>query len=495
MDDVERRTGTPRAVGASCRLVACIAFAVFLSSILPTVAAITVQPGVIFQPSQSWGNLSFASTQTFNTIVVDPTGVTFDGVRFGIQKFPNALPRVEITIGTWRPTQTTVNATSVRFSATSPTTSIVYFNFTYLLANREYFLQVDGVEQARKFTSASGQVSFPWSAWSTHDFNVFLGPRSGGPVNQCPAEPAIPGNPPLTTFVGSSVTFVGTSMDPDRDPLTWTWMWGDGLSSTLSTPPGTDQTTASHTWSTTGDYNVSLSVTDSICVVTSELFAVHVIPRPLRIGFIEGTVRDAATFAPLSGATIGVVPGGYGQATDVQGRYNVSVAAGSYTVNASATFYAPVSRLSIVVSENQTTVVDFILASESGNLTASFDFTIDGATVHFIDRSTSDGVLPITQHLWAFGDGTTGTGATPDHTYAISGLWSTYTVTLMACDPVPDHCAGVSKDLTLVNWPVLLAAIGLIAGLALVGVAVLFWYRRRPDEEEPVETPADEPEL
>ncbi|MGQ0797171.1 MAG: hypothetical protein ACT4OI_04795, partial [Methanobacteriota archaeon] len=50
--------------------------------------ALTVGPGVIFEPSLSWATISFASTQTFSTVAVDETGVTFDAVRLGVQKFP-----------------------------------------------------------------------------------------------------------------------------------------------------------------------------------------------------------------------------------------------------------------------------------------------------------------------------------------------------------------------------------------------------------------------
>src|SRR3989442_8959541 len=191
------------------------------SALIPSAgSAVTIEPGVIFQPSQSWANLSFSSTQTFNSVVVDASGVTFDAVGFGVRKCPQALPRVEILMGTGIPLQTAANATSVRFMATSPSGSIVEFNFTYLLATREYFLQVDGVEQARKFTTASGHISFPWAAWSTHDFNVLLGPGSGGPPNTCPNQPTISGTPPITTFPRSGVTLCRLSSDSHAHPLT-----------------------------------------------------------------------------------------------------------------------------------------------------------------------------------------------------------------------------------------------------------------------------------
>lgn len=454
------------------------------SALVPSsVSGLTIQPGVIFQPSESWASVSFSTTQTFNSVVVDATGVTFDTVRLGIRKYPQVLPRVEITIGTWVPLQTVANATSVRFTATAPSGSIVDFSFTYLHPNREYFLLVDGVEQAREFTTASGHVSFPWAAWSTHDFNVLLGPRNGAPTNNCPSQPTISGTPPLTTFRGSLVTFGGLSSDPDTDPLVWTWNWGDGTTTGQSTSPGSGQVIASHAWSVAGSYNVTLGVTDAICVVISGMFEVKVIPRPAQVGYVAGTVRDAIALTPVEGATIAVSPVGFGQTTDVQGAYNVTLAVGTYSVTVGARFYVGASRAGVVVMQDRTTVQDFDLIRQSANVTAAFAVTVDGFTVRFTDQSRTDGTIPITSHLWAFGDGTLSMSSSPAHTYAVSGFWATYTVTLMACDAA-NHCGALSKDITLINWPLVLVVVGPLVGLALIALALVLWQRRRRDERE-----------
>ena len=63
--------------------------------------------------------------------------------------------------------------------------------------------------------------------------------------------------------------------------------------------------------------------------------------------------------------------------------------------------------------------------NEEDNSSISADFTFSpsapavGKTVSFTDQSTSDGT--ITARDWDFGDGTTGTGATPTHTYDATG--------------------------------------------------------------------------
>ncbi len=60
--------------------------------------------------------------------------------------------------------------------------------------------------------------------------------------------------------------------------------------------------------------------------------------------------------------------------------------------------------------------------------TANFNFTSNcaGVQIHFTDSSTTSGG-PILSWLWQFGDGTTSTQQSPNHTYAVGG---NYTVTL-----------------------------------------------------------------
>src|SRR4051812_33880308 len=63
--------------------------------------------------------------------------------------------------------------------------------------------------------------------------------------------------------------------------------------------------------------------------------------------------------------------------------------------------------------------------------TASFTATPSGRTVAFDGTGSKDADGTITSYAWTFGDGTTGTGAAPSHTYATGG---TYTVGLTVTD-------------------------------------------------------------
>jgi PKD repeat protein len=71
---------------------------------------------------------------------------------------------------------------------------------------------------------------------------------------------------------------------------------------------------------------------------------------------------------------------------------------------------------------------------------AAFTSSVSGLVVAF-DGQSSTGI--ISSYSWSFGDGTTGTGAAPAHTYAEIG---SYTVTLTVAGP-----GGSTADTQTVN--------------------------------------------
>jgi hypothetical protein len=105
-------------------------------------------------------------------------------------------------------------------------------------------------------------------------------------------------------------------------------------------------------------------------------------------GTISGTVveHDNAD-APAFGAIISVDSTRYGAPADFDGKFRISLPAGTYNVTCQYTGYIPANVRSIVVTAGKTTVVDFpltdhleIIAGDSGGVVEIIDFRITGNT-------------------------------------------------------------------------------------------------------------------
>jgi|GEM_PF-3129407 len=82
--------------------------------------------------------------------------------------------------------------------------------------------------------------------------SVAAGNTTTPPTNAAPTASA---NGPYAGQVGTAIAFSNAgSFDPDNDPLTYNWDFGDGTASTLPNP--------SHSYATAGLFSVSLSVDD-----------------------------------------------------------------------------------------------------------------------------------------------------------------------------------------------------------------------------------------
>lgn len=84
-------------------------------------------------------------------------------------------------------------------------------------------------------------------------------------------------------------------------------------------------------------------------------------PDSTEVGTIMGRVLDAETGEPLVGATVWLVGTRIGAATDLEGRYEISVVpAGQYAVRASYTGYEPV-EVDVTAASGETLRLDLSL--------------------------------------------------------------------------------------------------------------------------------------
>ncbi|GAA1731789.1 hypothetical protein GCM10009809_29040 [Isoptericola hypogeus] len=143
-------------------------------------------------------------------------------------------------------------------------------------------------------------------------------------------------------------------------------------------------------------------------------------------GLVTGVVTDAATGAPVAGATVTVAdasgPVGLPRSTDADGRYDVRLPVGDYTVAASALAYVTGTAATSVV-QDATTSRDLALAAPAGRGLdvgpASLDFgtvPIGTAGGPMSVTLTSTGSRPVTV-AWVSrpGSGFVRSGGTCDH--------------------------------------------------------------------------------
>ena len=241
-------------------------------------------------------------------------------------------------------------------------------------------------------------------------------PPAGTPTNQNP----------VASFTAAcsqlACTFNATGSTDDGTITGYAWNFGDGTTGTGATP--------AHTYTTAGSYTVTLTVTDNNNATgTTTRTATPTTPtnqNPVA-SFTAACSQLACTFNATGSTDDGTITGyawNFGDGTTGTGATpaHTYTTAGSYTVTLTATdnnnATGTTTRTATPTTPtNQNPVASFTAACSQ--LACTFNAT----------GSTDDGT--ITGYAWNFGDGTTGTGATPAHTYTTAG---SYTVTLTVTD-------------------------------------------------------------
>ncbi len=249
--------------------------------------------------------------------------------------------------------------------------------------------------------------------------------------NQSPV--ANPGGPYNGT-VGVAVQFNGSgSSDPDGTIASYNWDFGNGTTGTGATP--------STTYTEAGTFNVTLTVTDNAGATNSVSTTVVVVaaanqsPLANPGGPYNGTVGIAVQFNGSASSdpdgTIASYSWDFGNGTTgvgvtpsvtytESGTFNVTL---TVTDNAGATNSASTTVVIGAVVVNQQPVADSG-GPYSGRV---------GVAVQFDGSASSDPDGTIVSYSWDFGNGETGTGATPSNTYTEEG---TFDVTLTVTDNV-----------------------------------------------------------
>ncbi|HEV7333678.1 MAG TPA: PKD domain-containing protein [Flavisolibacter sp.] len=195
-------------------------------------------------------------------------------------------------------------------------------------------------------------------------------------------------------------------------PLTYHWSFGDNTSSSAFNP--------SHTYRSNGTYTVSLKVTSAQGCVDSIRKEGLINIGSTKAGFsapAAGCVNEPVQFTNTLSSAVSV-QWNFGDGT-TSSELNPSkqyVKEGTYTVQLISNFGACQETTEKQITITQKAVAGFTAAQQT--------FCSLPATVQFRSIASGNNL----QYEWHFGDSTTGTGATPVHTYSREG---SYTVTLI----------------------------------------------------------------
>jgi gliding motility-associated-like protein len=197
---------------------------------------------------------------------------------------------------------------------------------------------------------------------------------------------------------------------------------------------------AATTYLTAGTYTPTLTVTDD-GVTTSYVMTITVFPAPTVNFYASDTSVCPGTPVTFTSTTIAGMPGtlsyawafGDGNTSTAASPTDIYTVPGSYNVTLSAT-----NSEGCVASLTKTGYIHVFTPPAGGFTASTSHFCSAPASVTF--SSSFSGAAPLT-YAWTFGDGGTGSGVSPTHSYSSAGA---YTVTLIVTDA--DGCKDTVSD-------------------------------------------------
>lgn len=256
--------------------------------------------------------------------------------------------------------------------------------------------------------------------------------------------------PPVVDFISTNgcandtVNFISSTFINISNTSSWLWNFGDGATSISPDP--------AHIYTLTGNYNVSLTITDFSGCSASVSHTVNVIqgPSSMFTYTTPGCSGNDVTFTDMSSAPGSPITSwlwdfGDGTSTTVNTPTNPDVThayvnSGNYSVSLTVTNLYGCDA----VTANTITIVPGPTA----------DFVYEAGCretpVQFTDVTALNGGAPIIQWHWDFGDPASGTANTsneqnPLHTFSSSG---TFTVALISMN-VSGCYDSITKQVTI----------------------------------------------
>jgi PKD repeat protein len=235
---------------------------------------------------------------------------------------------------------------------------------------------------------------------------------------------------PSYPIINQTITFNASNSDPNGGTIVlYEWNFGDGS----STKRSYYNPTMTHKYSTNGQFNVTLTITDNEVLTgkISKLVTIGGVPNanftwnPLNPVQYEVVEFDASTSEP-NGGVIESYTWSFGDGnitTTITSTVNhIYLTAGNYTVT-----------LNITDSDGLwDTATDIVPVASAPSPQASFDYSPKPPYIYepiiFNASSSTSGVGILVNYAWDFGDGNTTTTSLPliTHTYYAEGDYSVF---------------------------------------------------------------------
>jgi len=242
---------------------------------------------------------------------------------------------------------------------------------------------------------------------------------------------------PLSGVAGDQFRFTDKTLN---NPAVWSWDFGDTVTSTERNP--------NHTYQAKGLYTVSLTTKNTNGEDTEAKQRYINIGMGPKADFIPVIVPYAKTKVPMQvrflDKSVDLPTSwqwdfGDGQTSGEQNPVHMYMNEGTYTVTLTVrnNFGQDTKIRSNLIEVGYGPAVDFIADKTTVGV---------GRVVTFTDLSSNSP----TSWVWDFGDGSTGTGAKPDHVYRTTGV---YDVTLTASNPDLTTSRTKNQYITVLNIP------------------------------------------
>ena len=280
----------------------------------------------------------------------------------------------------------------------------------------------------------------------------YVNPANLGCITQGQLPIANP-NGPYVVVTGNSVNFSSAgSSDPDGTIVSYLWDFGGNSTSTLANP------TVTYSLPFAAKFLVSLTVTDNSGNTATATTTVHVLqtansPPTANAGAALTGVANVPVQFDGTGSTD---PEGYALSYSWDfGDNTTGVGAtpthtysrcGNYNVGLTVTDIVSLTGTASTTVTVSSSGIDNPVANAGGGTAGHYDGTV-AANVQFDGSASADPDCTIAQYNWDFGDGTTGLGVNPTHSYTTAG---DYVVSLTVTDN-DSLTATATATVTIVN--------------------------------------------